>query len=160
LFFTAGINGERNGLFGSLRPSVTGSANERFVDQVYQDVLNRQAESAGLAFWTALLNQGVTRSQVVAGIEGSDEYRTVVVQKAYSQFLHRTADPVGLSFWANFLKQGATVEQMEAGLVGSAEYLRSRGGGTNDGFLSALYQDALGRAVDATGHDFFTRQLA
>src|SRR5262249_28788017 len=43
--------------------------------------------------------------------------------------------------------------------VGSAEYFQSRGGGTNSGFLTALYQDALNRSVDAIGQAFFTQQL-
>ncbi len=160
LFFTAGINGERDGLFGSLAPSVTGTANERFVDQVYQDLLNRQADDMGLAFWNAQLDQGVTRAQVVAQIETSVEYRTDVVQKAYQQFLHRPGETAGVNFWVNFLQQGGTVEQMEAGLVGSTEYFQNRGGGTNAGFLTALFQDALNRPIDTTGQAGFTSQLA
>jgi uncharacterized protein (TIGR03118 family) len=160
LFFTAGINGERNGLFGSLQPSVTGSANERFIDLIYQRLLNRQAEPAGLAFWNNLLNQGLTRVQVVAQIETSLEFRTIQVQKAYQQFLHRAAEPGGVNFWLNFLQQGHTVEQMDAGIVSSPEYLQRRGGGTNDGFLTALFQDALNRAVNTTDHDFFAQQFA
>jgi uncharacterized protein (TIGR03118 family) len=159
LFFTAGINGERNGLFGSLQPSVTGSDNDRFVDQVFQDLLNRQADDAGLTFWTGQLDQGVTRSQVVAGIEKSTEYLTDVVQKAYQQFLHRPGDSNGVSFWVNFIQQGGTVEGMEAGIASSSEYFQVRGGGTNSGFLTALYQDALGRAIDTNGQNFFTQQL-
>src|SRR5207253_9455104 len=48
----------------------------------------------------------------------------------------------------------------EAAVAGSPEYFQIRGGGTNDGFLSALYQDALGRAIDASGQASFTRLLA
>src|SRR5262249_3600124 len=51
LFFSAGINGGRDGLFGSLQPTVPGGANARFVDLVYQDLLGRQADAAGLANW-------------------------------------------------------------------------------------------------------------
>src|SRR5262249_22556840 len=50
-----------------------------------------------------------------------------------------------------FLQQGHTVEQMEAGIISSPEYFQVRGGGTNDGFLAALYQDALHRGIDAAG---------
>src|SRR5262249_54075697 len=130
------------------------------IDQVYQDLLNRQADPVGLAFWTGLMDQGMTRAQVVAVIETSSEYQANVVQKAYQQFLHRSAEPAGLAFWGNFLQQGHTIEQLEAGIVGSAEYFQRRGGGTNTGFLTALYQDALGRAVDPAGQNFFAPQLA
>jgi uncharacterized protein (TIGR03118 family) len=160
LFFTAGINSERNGLFGSLQPSITGTANERFVDLVYQQLLNRQADPGGLAFWAAQIDQGVTRAQVIAQVEASPEYRTDVIQKTYQRFLHRSADPAGLNFWRNFLQQGGTTEQMDAGIVSSPEYLQARGGGNNDGFLNALFQDALNRPIDTAGHDFFTQELA
>jgi hypothetical protein len=34
-------------------------------------------------------------------------------------------------------------------IASSPEYFQNRGGGTNDGFLTALYADALNRGVDA-----------
>jgi uncharacterized protein (TIGR03118 family) len=160
LFFSAGLNSGRDGLFGSLQPTAAGGANARFVDQLYQNLLNRQADAMGLAFWMGQMDQGMTRTQVAAGIENSTEFRTDAVQNAYQQFLHRSADPAGLAFWVNSLQQGQTIEQMEAGIVGSAEYLQSRGGGTTAGFLTALYQDALGRVIDAVGQGIFTQQLA
>jgi uncharacterized protein (TIGR03118 family) len=160
LFFSAGINSGRDGLFGSLQPSVPGGPNARFVDQLYQDFLNRQADPAGLAFWTGQIDNGMTRTQVAAGIQSSLEFQTITVQRAYQQFLNRAADPAGVTFWTNFLQQGNTVEQLDAGIVGSAEYFQTRGGGTNNGFLTALYQDALGRAVDPAGQNFFAQQLA
>jgi uncharacterized protein (TIGR03118 family) len=160
LFFSAGLNGGRDGLFGSLQPTVPGGANARFVDQVYQDLLGRQADAAGLAFWKGQLDQGMTRAQVVAGIENSTEYQGVRVQKAFQQFLHRSADQPGLNGWVAFLQQGHTVEQMEAGLIGSPEYFQVRGGGTNNGFLAALYQDVLNRGIDAGGQAAFGTALA
>jgi uncharacterized protein (TIGR03118 family) len=160
LFFTAGINSERNGLFGALQASVVGNPNEIFVDQLYQDLLNRQADPLGLEFWANQLNQGVSRAQVVAGIESSTEFLDVEVQNAYLQFLHRAVDPLGLGFWVNALQHGATLDQVEAALVGSVEYFQNRGGGTNSGFLTALYQDALNRSVDPLGQAFFAQQLA
>jgi uncharacterized protein (TIGR03118 family) len=160
LFFTAGINSERDGLFGSLAPTITGTPNQRFVDQVYQNLLNRQADAMGLAFWSGQLDAGTaTRTQIVQAIEGSTEFAQIVVQKAYTQFLHRSADPAGLNMWVGALLSGQTIEQVDAAIVGSPEYFQNRGGGTNSGFLTALYQDALNRAPDAGGQAFFLAQL-
>ena len=55
---------------------------------------------------------------------------------------------------------GGTVEQVKTFLVGSPEYMEVRGGGTNNGFLTALYQDALNRAPDSSGSATFTQALA
>jgi Domain of unknown function (DUF4214) len=47
------------------------------------------------------------------------------------------------------LQGGATDEDVMAAILGSPEYLSTRGGGTNAGFVSAMYQDLLGRAPTA-----------
>jgi Domain of unknown function (DUF4214) len=96
----------------------------------------------------------------VLDIEGSMEFRADEVRGLYTQFLHRAADSAGLAGFTNFLANGGTVEQVEAIMVGSPEYFQHRGGGTNDGFLNALYQDALNRAVDPTGRAAFDMALA
>jgi hypothetical protein len=44
--------------------------------------------------------------------------------------------------------------------VGSQEYFQVRGGGTNVGFLQALYHDALNRDIDSSGQSFFSQALA
>ena len=93
-------------------------------------------------------------------ILSSGEYRSDVVQALYTELLHRTADPTGLSAFTSMLAQGGTDEQVAAMLAGSPEYYNNRGGGTNDGFLNALYQDALGRSPDATGRSIWDQAMA
>src|SRR5262249_51207632 len=89
VYLAAGIRKEQNGEVGSLRPA---NANERFLGQVYQDLLQRPIDATGLATWTNMLAQGASRMQVVQTIERTPEYRTVVVQSFYRTFLHRAAD--------------------------------------------------------------------
>jgi hypothetical protein len=156
LFFAAGIADEMHGLFGALRVE---SANERWVAQTYLDLLQRPVDPAGMGFWTGQLAQGATRIQVVQGIEGSLEYRSRVVQNLYNTYLKRRVDSSGLKAFTDFLAAGGTVEQVAETLTASPEYFQSRGGGTNDGFLNALYQDALQRPIDATGQSVFSQLL-
>ncbi|HQU42051.1 MAG TPA: DUF4214 domain-containing protein, partial [Pirellulales bacterium] len=73
---------------------------------------------------------------------------------------HRAADPQALDYFGTLLKTGLSVEQLDEDLVSSGEYFSSRGGGTNDGFLDALYQDALGRTPDPGGLSTFEAMLA
>src|SRR5262249_52034484 len=75
----------------------------------------------------------------------SDEYRAVEMGALYRQYLHREADPAGLANGVAFLAGGGTLEQAAAILVSSPEYLQRHGGGDLAGFLTGLYQDALGR---------------
>jgi len=156
IYYTAGFAGEQHGLFGTLQAL---SANQHFVSQVYLDLLHRPVDPEGLGSWSTLLDQGTTTTQVVLDIEGSLEYRVDEVQSLYSKYLHRLADASGLSAFSNFLANGGTLEQAASNIIGSAEYFSNRAGSTNNGFLSALYQDTLGRPIDAGGQAFFTNLL-
>ncbi len=130
-----------------------------FVGQLYQDLLGRPAEDGGLTYWTGLLQGGSNREQIVQGIVNSDEYHGRQVQQLYHTYLHRDVDPVGLSTFSGLLAQGGTVEQVQALIVGSPEYWQNEGGGTNAGFLTALYHDVLGRDIDAVGQQVFGQAL-
>jgi hypothetical protein len=136
-----------------------GTLNERFVGQLYLDLLKRPVDAGGLATWTALLHQGVSRADVAGAIEQSQEWLADQVQALYHDFLHRDADPTGLNTFVTFLSTGGTLQQVKTLLTGSVEYLQVRGGGTNQGFLTALYQDALNRSPDAGGLAAFTQAL-
>jgi hypothetical protein len=135
-------------------------AHQLYVGQLYQDLLGRTVDDRGLAFWAGQLDQGVPRAQVVQGLMTSPEYHLQEVRQAYHTLLFREPDPQGLSYFATLLDSGATLEQVQALLAGSAEYSQTRGGGTQEGFLNALFADALGRRVDASGQLYFEQALA
>ena len=152
--------GTQTGLsvFGLLPAYLT---SDDYVTQVYQDLLGRVPDSVGLAYWTnQMLLAGQTRQQIALGIENSLEYQTDEVRQVYAQFLHRVAGATDLSYWTGAFQTGATLQEVEAGVAGSAEFFQNSGGGTNAGFLNALYQDVLGRPVDATGLAYWSQELA
>src|SRR5262249_56562449 len=64
----------------------------------------------------------------------------------------------GMNYGAGQLESGATLDQVKAGILGSDEFF-TKAGGTNQGFLGALYSHELGRPVDATGLGYWGRQL-
>jgi hypothetical protein len=133
---------------------------QQFVAAIYRDLLGRPVDASGLATWSVLLDLSGDRAMVVAAIENTAEYKTDEVEQLYHQYLHRPADPAGLSTGVALLATGGTVEQLAAVLAGSPEYFQSRGGGTNSGFLNALYNDVLGRPADPTGSADATALLA
>jgi hypothetical protein len=150
---------EAFGLVRFLGDPPISNANQVFVIHAYADLLQRSPEPAGLAVWTGLLDQGMSRTEVVTRIEGSGEYRTLVVQSLYGRLLGRAADSTGLTGWASFLSQGNTAEQLQALLLSSDEYF-SRHGGTNTGFLQALYTDTLQRPIENGGAQIWGQALA
>jgi len=134
--------------------------NQRFLTQVYLDLLQRPVDPSGLAAWSSALAAGTTRTQVVADIENSLEYHILEVQYLYGLLLNRQADSAGLTAWMSFLNQGGTYEQLEARFLGSNEYFTQHGGSTNAGFLQRVYDDVLQRPIDPSGASAWAQVLA
>lgn len=135
------------------------TANQHFVESLYQSLLHRPVDPTGLKAWTTQLDQGASRSQVVFAIEQSGEYRMDVIGGLYAKLLNRAVDPSGSATWNAFLAHGGTVEQLEAVIIGSGEYFARRGGGTNGGWLQAVYQDVLNRGIDVNGLQTWSHDL-
>jgi N-acetylneuraminic acid mutarotase len=141
-------------------PPAPDPRNPAFVAQVYLDLLHRPADSGGFTAYVGALNLGLmSRQQLVQSVEVSTEYRTDQINSIYETLLHRPVDPSGLNFLLGFLAMGGTYEQVQEFVAGSNEFFADSGG-TNDGFLNALYQDALGRAPDVAGRAAFDQFLA
>ena len=139
------------------------SANALYVDQLFLQLLGRQADASARSYFTSLLDQGnsnrfltpaqqqqVARNQVVQLIENSVEFRSEEVQNLYQSILGRPADMQGLNAWIAFLGNGGTEAQVEAEIMGSIEFVNNHGG-TAEGFVQGVYDDLLGRDPDPAG---------
>jgi hypothetical protein len=159
---TTGRSGTATVLEELLPDGARGNANQRWLTEVYRDLLHRQIDIGGLNNWNGLLNAGVSRNQIVRDIEvdGHHEYFRDVVEGLYQQYLQRAADAPGLSAAVNFLAAGGSADQLAASIIGSPEYFHIRSGASNSGFLNAVYADALGRAIDTSGSTCFGAALA
>jgi hypothetical protein len=127
------------------------AAHEALVTSLYSALLHRTPDPAEVAGWTRRLDSGISANQVVQDIEASTEYRTDLVENFYATYLKRPADRGGLQGFVAALAHGTTAEAVKATILGSNEYFHTRGHGTNQGFLSVLYEDVLGRQVDRAG---------
>lgn len=128
----------------------TSVLNERFVGQVYEDLLGRSADAIGRPYWAGFLDKSATRVQVAIAIENTDEYRTGLVKDLFQKYLHRDAEDGALRYFVGKLAQGRGADDIRAEILGSAEYYNGRGKGTIEGFLSALRQDVLGSDTATT----------
>jgi hypothetical protein len=126
------------------------AAGDRFLAQLYPDLLGRALDPVGQAAWGAALDGGARPDQIALAIEQSAEPQGQTVERLYRRLLHRSAEPDGLAAWLTFLADGGTGTQLATELLGSAEYFQAHGG-TNTAFLAALYQDVFGRALDTAG---------
>jgi hypothetical protein len=131
-----------------------GSPTEKYVAKLYEDVLGRSVDAAALGMWTAKLDLGGNRADVVTALLNSPEYFAKYVNGQYQAILGRPADGGGLAAMAQTMTNGSSEGQVTAALAGSAEFYADAGG-TTAGFLGRLYQDLLGRGLDAAGLNAF-----
>ncbi len=89
----------------------------------------------------------------------SREARIQAIQRAYLTLLDRPAGAKELSDALGVLQSGGAISQVEATILGSPEYFQRRAGGTNEGFLAALYTDLLGRTPTLGDHFVFTQSV-
>jgi autotransporter-associated beta strand protein len=162
---TAVYSGDAN-FTGSTSAALTqtvnqsGTPNQRFVTQVYHDLLGRAPDPGGLSHFSSLLDMNqATRSQVAELIQSSQEGRTQQVQTLFQMFLGRQADAVGLDLSTRWLGMGGSFFQLQSAIVSSQEYFQ-RAGGTNNGYLTTVYRDALGRSIDSVGQSLGSQALA
>ncbi len=130
-----------------------GAANEASINDLYNTLLGRAADTAGSDAWEAVLANGGTLADVAAGIAVSQEAQDRdasngdFVRDLYTSVLGREADEAGLDAWVSQLFNGTGRADVAKGIVGSVEAADK----SNSDFIDALYQSATGRAADADG---------
>ncbi len=136
---------------GGSTPSTASSstANQQWLNQVYQTLLHRPIDSTGLNAWGADLNAGTSPTQVVYDIEQTSEYQTDEIEGAFQKLLGVAAPSSAVTYLVGLMQGGADFQTIEAIIVGSPEFY-SAVGGTNATFLNTLYEDFLNRPVDQT----------
>jgi len=122
----AGISGEfaRSPEFVATYGSLT---NDAFVDLVYRNVFDRNADAGGKAFWLQKLAAGLSRGAMMAEFSESPEYvaqtsGSVRATMLYLGMLRRAPDPDGLVFWADYIENGPGYAPAIANFLSSAEY--------------------------------------
>lgn len=153
--------------------------NTQFVEQLYQNVLGRAADAAGLANWVGQLDGGTSRAAVVIGFSESPEFITATagdaasyaqghtpsawtddVFRLYQATLDRAPDLSGLLDWIGQLGSGQAYLSVVTGFVASTEFQTTYGALSDSAFVEQLYQNVLNRAADAAGLADWTGQLA
>lgn len=125
---------------------------------VYRDYLGREADQAGLNYWSMqMANGGMTLANVINAIMASGEYQNrSAVERLYQSYLGRSADSAGLSYWSAQLTSGTmTTNAVAAALIGSSEYQ-----GNLQATVNQLYVSYLGRDADPLGLSYWTQQVS
>lgn len=144
-------------------PAPAGAApvetSERFVRRVSFDLLN-DADPSAAEVDALLADLGeVGLGQWLADLQRTDAGLGATVDDVFDALLRRLPDEASRTFFIDRLERTGR-QKVAADLVASAEYFNGRGGGTNEGWVDALYLDTLGRAADEAGKAYFVGELA
>lgn len=137
---------------------------EKAVTALYKGLLGRSPESASLQQYVGKLDSGfLTTAQVASDLVASADFGayTLPVARLYTAAFGRLPDPEGLAFWVNVRRQGADTGQIAKQFLGSDEFASLYGSRPDDTtFLTALYQNVLGRSPDTPGLMYWKGRLA
>lgn len=144
--------------------SSTGGTPAGFVSGLYQSLLGRPADSAGLASWVNMLQSGQSRLQVIEAFERTPEALATKVARWYQQDLGWNSpladlkqDP-GVLYWSTLLDSGQTDNAVLAQMLTTSDFWASHGA-SNAGYVTGLYQALIGRAPDAPALNYFAGLL-
>ncbi|HWB13519.1 MAG TPA: DUF4214 domain-containing protein [Pirellulales bacterium] len=144
---------------------------QTFVQNLYRELLGREPDSGGDAYWVAFVqqhNDAAGQLQAIEGFMNSPEYAIHYITTVYQVVLGRAPDASGLQYWTQKMGSPGTTGQhsgsadeksIVAAFFGSDEfYIKS--GNTPQGWINALYEDILNRAPDDSGAAFWAHELS
>jgi hypothetical protein len=130
--------------------STTLTANQRFVQHVFQDLLGRPVEAGSLPLLAALLDQGVSRLQFVTAVEQSPEFLQRFVNEAFQIGLNSPPPAAVLGLLVPFLQNRGS-DLVFLGITGA----------TLEAFVTRFFLDDLHRtpsAAEVASHTLFIEE--
>lgn len=102
--------------------------NAQFVTLVYQNILGRDPDATGLAYWAGRLDSSaLSRGAVMLAFSESAEYRAIIRDHVYETMMYmgmlrRGPDEAGYAHWVGYMDAGNPGIALIQGFVDSAEY--------------------------------------
>lgn len=109
------------------------TAARNFIDRLYQGLLHRQPDDAGMNFWLNRLTDGATVQDILEGFLNSQEYLSMnkspsdTILDFYWGFLGRAAEDAGYKYWMKQYQDGMSLSEIGAhGFLDSLEFLSDK----------------------------------
>jgi hypothetical protein len=133
-----------------------GTENERFINQAYVVLLNRQVDYQGMNQWNTRLQHGRSRTWVARAIRHSIEGQAALIDDIFNNYLGRSGTAPQLA--GTVLAAENTSTSPRAIVLGSPEYYYGEGGGTIPSYITAL-ETSLNTTFSAAAKATMTREL-
>ena len=142
-----------NGLTVGIKDNNVFASSKFFAMQLYRDILYREGETAGVAYWQDRIDNGLSRAEAAVAFLDSPEFQggTGAIARMYFGALGRMPDAPGMGFWMDQQQTGTSISQIAAAFVASTEFTAIYGSLSDTAFIEAQYQSMLGRS--ATGQE-------
>ncbi len=150
-----------NGTNPLLKDNAVHLRSDLFVKQLYRDVLYREADSAGLAYWQTQLDSGaINRQQMATSFMQQAEFQEIgSLARLYFGTFSRLPDREGLAYWIGQQKAGMALKDIAGSFVASSEFQSKFGNLDNSQFIDQVYQSVLQRSADAAGKSYWLTSL-
>lgn len=90
------------------------TAREVAINTLYDDLLNRSVDQAGLEYWMTGQGKNNSLDTIAATIKNTTEYLTLEIEKMYEKYLNKQADAQGLQHWLDDIRlRKNTLAQVE-----------------------------------------------
>ncbi len=156
---------------------------QAFVERMYTKALGREADAAGVEYWTdTLMKKEKTAAEVGYGFVFSEEYKNknakddAFVEMLYNVFMDRKSDKEGKNYWVGLLEKGYSRRYVYRKFAHSQEfsdickdYKITRGVITLDSerdrwpelteYVGRLYDKALDRHPDDDGMNWWCANI-
>ena len=149
---------------GAAHLATAGKSDQAFLGQTYENVMGRNVDAEGSAYWSHLLDNGtLSQAQALTFIAESNDGRAATQQsygdatEAEIQRQFQAAfgwmPSAGTNAWVSMpLRAGSiTAHDLSQILAGSTEFQAKSGSLSNADFVATLYQHAFNRQADAIG---------
>lgn len=101
------------------------------IADLYQNLLGRQGDEAGMNFWNQQLQSGTSIDDIRNAFTGTDEYKSRQAQQnlnaqninnMYRDLLGRSPEQSGYDFWVQKANEGVPLTDIRQAIAGSPEY--------------------------------------
>lgn len=124
-----------------------------YVQNLYRNVLLRDPDAAGWAYWESAAVGGLSSiSMVKEFITSSEAQNITALLRLYDVCFNRAADSAELTYWLDVLKDGGSLHDIARVLAASSEFQARYATVTpSNPYVAALYGNFFSKAVDTYG---------
>ncbi|MFG6177121.1 ExeM/NucH family extracellular endonuclease [Halomonas sp. THAF12] len=136
---------------------------EILLANLYRDILLREPDASGMAYWKGQLEgESQSLSEVAQAFLDSQEFHATVapVIALYEQQLLRQPDLPGLRFWVGELREGLSLEEIGSAMHASEEADDDIASLSDEAWLEGAYANVFDRQPDPEGQSYWLQQLA